>query len=55
MSDFFVEREETFEVLLLPNPDDFFAVIIQPGMDRGVVIIADGEENSSEFITVTVK
>ena len=49
VSDFFVESAETFEVLLLPNPEDSIAVIIQPGMDRAVVEI---RENSSKFITV---
>ena len=52
VSDFIVETEETFEVSLLPNPEDSIAVIIQPGMDRAVVEIREGEGNSSKFITV---
>ena len=49
VSDVFVETQETFEVQLLPDPDDLFAAIIQTGKDRGTVTISDGEENNSEF------
>ena len=45
--DFFVETEEVFEVLLLPNPEDLLAAIIQAGKDRAIVTISDGENDRS--------
>ena len=51
ISDFFVETEEVFEVMLVPNPEDLFAAIIQAGKERAVVRISDGEnERSMLFI-----
>ena len=52
VSDFFVETEETFEVLLLPNPDDLLAAVIVSGVDRSVVTISDSEEENSTFNVV---
>ena len=54
VSDIFVEAEETFEVLLLPDPEDLFSAVIIPGMDRATVTIMDGEEYNSEFIKLAV-
>lgn len=49
VSDFFVESQESFEVLLFPDPEDVFGAVIQPGKDRGTVVISDGEENNGKF------
>lgn len=48
ISDTFVERQETFEVLL--DTEDRFAVVIQPEKDRGTVTISDGEEYNSKAV-----
>lgn len=50
ISDFFVETQEVFEVVLLPNPEDLFAAIIQAGKDRALVTISDREDNESMCI-----
>lgn len=47
--DVFVEAQETFEVALLPTPEDFFKVLIVPGKDRATVIISDGEKDRSTY------
>ena len=47
--DVFVEAQETFEVALLPTPEDFFKVLIISGRDRATVIISDGEKDRSTF------
>ena len=47
--DFFVEMEEVFEVMLLPNPEDLLAAIIQAGKDRAIVTISDGENDRSMY------
>ena len=47
IQDVFVEQKEIFEVLLLPNPQDLFAVFIKPGSDRALVSISDGENDRS--------
>ena len=49
VSDIFVETEETFEVSLLPDPEDMFTAVITPGMGMATIIITDGEENSSKL------
>ena len=48
--DVFVEAQETFEVALLPTPEDFFKVLIISGRDRATVIISDGEKDRSTFL-----
>ena len=42
--DTFVETQETFEVILLPNPNNIFGAFIQPGKDRSLILISDGED-----------
>ena len=50
VEDVFVESQETFEVVLLPTPEDFFKVLIVTGRDRSIVVISDGENNRSEYL-----
>ena len=50
ISDIFVETEEVFEVMLIPNPADLFAAIIQAGRDRALVRISDGENYRSMYV-----
>lgn len=45
IQDPFVESEEVFEVMLLPNPQDLLGAIIMAGRDRAFVTISDGENN----------
>ena len=45
--DTYVEIQETFEVILQPNPESHFGAFIQPGQDRAVIIISDGEDYRS--------
>ena len=45
--DTYVETQETFEVILQPNPESHFGAFIQPGQDRAVIIISDGEDYRS--------
>lgn len=45
--DTFVETQETFEVILLPNPNNIFRAFIQPGKDRALILISDGEDYRS--------
>ena len=52
VSDFFVETQEVFEVMLLPNPEDLFAAIIQAGKDRAFIRISDGEDDESTVLLV---
>lgn len=52
--DFFVETEEVFEVMLLPNPEDLLAAIIQAGKDRALVTISDGENDRSMYTNFAV-
>ena len=47
VNDTFVEAKETFEVVLLPNPNNAFGAFIQPGNDRALIIISDGESFNS--------
>ena len=54
MSDFFIETEETFEVLLLPNPEDLLAAMIQPGKDRAIITISDSQEENSKYIMYSI-
>ena len=50
VSDFFVEIQEVFEVMLLPNPEDLFAAIIQAGKDRALITLSDREDEESMFL-----
>lgn len=52
IQDIFVEMKETFEVMLLPNPNNLLGAIIQPGKDRAVVTISDGQLNRSMCIYI---
>lgn len=47
IQDVFVETQETFEVMLLPNPSDILGAIIQPSNSKAVVIISDDEMDRS--------
>ena len=49
IEDVFVEAKETFEVILLPTPEDLFKVLLVPGMNRAVVIISDGVMGKSMY------
>ena len=51
LSDFFVETDETFEVLLLPDLENLLTANIQPGMDRAIVTILDSQEDNSMCIS----
>ena len=53
VSDFFLETEEVFEVMLIPNPEDLLAAIIQAGKDRALVTISDSEEERNSTYVVT--
>ena len=48
IQDIFVETQETFEVVLLPNLNDLLGAIIQPSKSNAIVIISDGEMDRSE-------
>ena len=52
IQDVFVESKETFEVMLLPNPNDILGAIIQPSNSKGVVIISDGEMDRSKSVDI---
>ena len=54
IEDVFVEAKETFEVVLLPTPEDLFKVLFVPGMNRAMVIISDGERNRSMAIVYKI-
>ena len=47
IQDIFVEPQETFEVMLLPNPNDLFGAIIQPSKAKAIVTISDGQMDRS--------
>ena len=50
IQDIFVETKETFEVMLLPDVNDLLGAIIQPGKDRAIVTISDGQFDRSMCI-----
>ena len=54
IQDIFVETKETFEVMLLPNPNDLLGAIIQPGKDRAIVTISDGQFDRSMCISASI-
>ena len=47
VEDVFVESEETFDLMLVPTPEDFFKVLFVPGRDVSTVVISDGANNRS--------
>ena len=47
IQDIFVETQETFEVLLLPDLNDPLGAIINPNKSKAIVTISDGEINRS--------
>ena len=47
IQDVFVETMETFEVMLLPDPNDILGAIIQPSKAKAIVTISDGEMDRS--------
>ena len=55
VQDTFVETKETFEVVLLPNPNNILGAFIQPDKDRALVIITDGGDYNSMTIVLYSK
>ena len=49
IQDVFVEPQEMFEVMLLPNPNDLFGAIIRPSKARAIVTISDGVMDRSMY------
>ena len=52
IQDVFVETQETFEVMLLPDLNDILGAIINPSKSKAIVTISDGEMNSSKYMIV---
>lgn len=52
IQDVFVEPNEMFEVMLLPNPSDLFGAIIQPSNSKAIVTISDGQMDRSKCSNV---
>ena len=50
IQDIFVEMQETFEVMLLPDPNNFFGALINPGTAKAIVTISDGQMDRSMCI-----
>ena len=53
IQDVFVEPDEIFEVMLLPDTNNIFGAILNPNKMKGIVTISDGEMNRSTYITYT--
>ena len=53
IQDIFVEPMETFEVMLLPDPNNLLGAIIQPSKSKAVVTISDGEMDRSMCIAIS--
>ena len=49
IQDPFVESMETFEVNLLPDPNNLLGAIIQPSKAKAIVTISDGEMDRSMY------
>ena len=49
IQDIFVEMQETFEVMLLPDPNNLLGAIIQPSKAKAIVTISDGEMDRSKM------
>jgi hypothetical protein len=49
IQDIFVEMQETFEVMLLPDPNNFFGALINPSKAKAIVTISDGQMDRSMF------
>ena len=52
IQDVFVEATETFEVRLLPDPNNLLGAIIQPSKAVAIVTISDGEMNRSKYVAM---
>ena len=50
IQDIFVEMKETFEVMLLPDPNNFFGALINPSKAKAIVTISDGQMDRSMCI-----
>ena len=50
--DIFVEMQETFEVMLLPDPNNLLGALINPGKAKAIVTISDGQmDRSMNYVT----
>ena len=49
-----MEAMETFEVTLLPTPEDLFKVMFVTGKDKAIVTISDGEFDRSKNVFFAV-
>ena len=52
IQDIFVEMQETFEVMLLPDPNNLLGALINPGKAKAIVTISDGQmDRSMNYVT----
>ena len=47
IQDIFVEMQETFEVMLLPDPNNLLGALINPSKAKAIVTISDGQMDRS--------
>ena len=52
IQDIFVESQETFEVMLLPDHNNLLGALINPSKAKAIVTISDGQMDRSMFSVV---
>lgn len=52
IQDIFVESQETFEVMLLPDPNNLLGALINPSKAKAIVTISDGQMDRSMTLCI---